>query len=104
MAKKKKLKCGVCGKPAIAVVASIFGAISYATCIECANAGREPWTHLVGGLVGCKRGQLIDGIQEFIDATCKYYNKTEDDLWNEIEQLCKDYEEYMKRDKLDSKI
>jgi len=101
---KKKLKCQVCGKTAVDVISSVFGAISYASCIQCMQANREPWDIVVGGLVGCKRGHIIEDVNIFIDATCKFFNKTEDDLWAEIEKVSNEYDEHMKRDKLDSKI
>lgn len=42
-------KCDVCGKETeVFVVCSSCGAISFAYCAECLNAGREPYDALVG--------------------------------------------------------
>lgn len=42
-------KCDVCGKEAETIVCcSSCGAISFAYCPECLNAGREPYDALVG--------------------------------------------------------
>jgi len=46
------LPCEVCGSvPSAVVVASTFGAISYATCMGCARARREPWYIVVAATV-----------------------------------------------------
>jgi hypothetical protein len=86
------LTCDICQKPAIGVCASSMGAISHAYCEECHRLGREPWTTLVGGLFGCRKDTIIDEVKSVIEVTCKFYNKTEDDLWTEVQILEKEFE------------
>ena len=57
---------------------------------ECALKNRQPWYVLLGGLVGCQKGKVRPSIQSIIDATCEYYGRTENDLWNEMENVMKE--------------
>jgi len=91
-------KCEICGKESVGVCCSCMGAISHSYCEECLNEGREVWTTLIGGLYGLTKKTMHPDIQFVIDATCKFYNKTEDELWQEVEQLEKDYDDYMRRE------
>jgi hypothetical protein len=89
------LKCEVCGQPALGVCSSAFGAISHAYCRECLTAGREVWSTLVGGLVGVGGpDDVVEEVKPRIAATCAFYKKTEARLWQEIDQLMKDYDAY----------
>ena len=90
------LKCEICKQPSIGVCSSPLGAISHAICGECITKGRQPWSTLVGGLYGCTKDNVADWIRPIIMATCKFYNKTEDQLWIEVERLDKQYEEYLR--------
>jgi hypothetical protein len=76
-----------------------MGPVSHAFCKECLTAKRQPWGTLVGCLVGCAKDGVADWARPYIEATCKFYNKTEDQLWEEVEQLGKDYDEHMRRRK-----
>jgi hypothetical protein len=89
--KTKTPKCEICQKPALGVCSSRMGAISHAYCEECIKAQREPWTTLVGGLFGVSRDDCADWVRPVIEATCKFYEKTEDELWNEVKKLEKEY-------------
>lgn len=91
------LKCEVCGKLANHVFASCLGPISHAYCVECIQAGREVWTTLVGGLFSLTRETVGEWIKPIIKATCEFYGKTEDDLWRDIEDYNKSFDEYMKQ-------
>lgn len=79
--------CEVCNKPGIGVCSSTLGPISHSFCRECLNAGRQPWNTLVGGLFGLTKDTVADWIYPIIEETCKFYNKTEDELWREVDNL-----------------
>ena len=90
--------CEVCGEKAIGVASSALGPISHAYCEECVALGREPWDTLVGCLWGIGDPDAVaEWVRPFIDATCSFYGKTEEELWAEIEELDKDYFEYCER-------
>ena len=93
---KLELKCEICGQPAIGVASSAMGAISHAYCRECVNAQREVWTTLVGGLYGCGPDEVADWVKPIIEATCKFYNKTKEQLWYAVEEMTAQYEESLK--------
>jgi hypothetical protein len=90
------LKCEICGNEATGVFSSCMGPISHAYCVECGKAGREVWTTLVGGLFGVTKETVAEWTQPVIDATCEFYGKTEDQLWEEVKKLEESYEEYMR--------
>lgn len=94
-----ELKCEVCQKPAIGVCSSVMGAITHGFCRECLTANRQPWTTLVGGLIGCARDHVADWTRPYIEATCEFYGKTEDELWEEVERVSKEYDEHMRRER-----
>ncbi len=89
-----ELKCWICDQAAVGVRASALGAISGAYCLECLSTGREPWSVLVGGLMGCERGQVGNWVTPVIEATLAFYEKTEDDLWAAVEQAGANYEKH----------
>ena len=81
--------------PRKGVASSVFGAISNAYCMECLEAGREPWFCLVGGLSGIRNmDQLRDEVKPIIKATLEFYNKTEEQLWEEIRKIDEEYIAY----------
>ena len=82
--------CDVCNGGPCYVVASPLGPISIRICEECALKNRQPWYVLLGGLVGCQKRKVRPSIQSIIDATCEYYGRTENDLWNEMEDVMKE--------------
>lgn len=84
--------CDVCGKPSCGVCASPLGPISHAICSECVQVHRVPWGELVAGLYGVPRDAVADWVEPYLKATCAFYKKTEDTLWEEIEKFSKDYE------------
>lgn len=90
-----ELKCEICRNPAAGVASSCFGAISHALCADCAMANREPWSTLVGGLMGLQRDGAAEWTKPFIEATCAFYGKTEDELWVEVAEATAGYEECM---------
>lgn len=87
-----RLKCEICKRSAVGVASSPMGAISHAYCSECIQLNREVWSTLVGGLFGVHNKEgCAEWVYPIIKATCKFYNKTEDDLWAEVKQLELDY-------------
>lgn len=88
----KELTCEICHKPAIGVASSSLGPISHAYCRECVNAGREVWTTLIGGLMTLDPVRVAERMRPIIEATCKFYNRTEEQLWDEVKKLETDYE------------
>lgn len=93
----KDLKCEVCGDPTHIVAASPLGPVSIAMCLWCIRADRQPWYVLVGGLMNLDRGDVADWVQPYIKATCAYYRKTEDELWEEIGETYQRYVESCQR-------
>lgn len=87
-------KCEVCGNPSVGVYASPLGAISCAFCKECGSKGRQPWFVVVGALMFVKRNELAEWTRPYVEATCAFYKKTEDELWAEVEKAQKEYEEH----------
>lgn len=95
--------CWICGSPSIGVRSSPLGAISGAYCLDCLEANREPWGVLVGCLMGCERGEVADWVKPIIKATLAFYNKTEDDLWNEVEKEIDEMDDYYRREEQEKK-
>lgn len=91
--RRQELECEVCGRPAIGVCSSPLGPVSHAFCRECLRADRQPWHTLIGGLAGCDKHTVADWVWPYIKATCAHYNKTEDELWEEVKGLDKKLEE-----------
>lgn len=87
--------CWICEQAAIGVRASAIGAISGAYCLECLSTGREPWAVLVGGLVGCERGQVGNWVVPIMEATLSFYGKTEDEFWDEVEKTGAGYKAHL---------
>ena len=92
----KDLKCEVCHEPAVGVCSSGMGPISHAFCKECLVENRVPWSTLVGGLYGCRKGHVAEYAKAYIEGTCEFYDKTEDELWAEVEKLEEDYENHVR--------
>lgn len=86
--------CDVCGGETVAVVSSTLGAISYAICDDCAIAGAEPWSILIGGLLSIGRANVAEWTQATIDATCARLGRTADELWAAVERTEREYERY----------
>lgn len=87
-----ELNCEVCGKPACGVCASPLGAISHAICMECLQEHRVPWGELIAGLCGVTRDGVADWVKPYIEATRLFFDKSEDELWEEIDKFTKEYE------------
>jgi hypothetical protein len=93
-----ELECEVCGKLAVGVCSSVFGAISNALCEECLRIGREPYGNLVGGLSGIDSIEgLADWAKEAIKPTLEFYDKTIEDVFADIKRNDDDFEEYMRK-------
>ena len=92
----KEPTCEICGKPAAGVASSRMGAISHAYCLDCLHNDREVWSTLVGGLFGLSPDTVADWVKPIIESTCKFYGRTEEDLWSEIRRLEEDYDAYCK--------
>ena len=91
-----ELKCEICKKPAVGVCSASIGAISHAYCQECIEAGREPWSTLVGASYGLTRESVAEWFIPTIEATCAFYKKTVDEFWAEVKKLEDEYDAYMK--------
>lgn len=59
-------KCDVCGKPAIGVCSSSFGAVSWSLCRECVNKPAEP---------ACMFEYLFDDVSNNGDGVAEFVNK-----------------------------
>lgn len=88
-------KCDVCGKETETFVAcSSCGAISFAYCQECLNAGREPYDALVGmGLTsGCINKTYK---QQILLPSLKFFGKTIAEFNADVEQMDADYYDWL---------
>jgi hypothetical protein len=91
------LNCEICDKEAKGVGASMLGPISHAYCTECLVEEREVWSTLIAGLFELNNQTIADFMKPIIKATCKFYNKTEDEMWKEVEEAEQAYYDYMDR-------
>jgi hypothetical protein len=88
-----ELKCDVCKEPAIGVCSSGLGPVSFAYCAECLRERRQPWGALIG--FGVSVGKVMVGwAKEMIETNCRYYNKTVDEFWEEVEVAEREYERH----------
>ena len=89
-------KCDVCGKETNTVVCcSSCGAISFAYCEECLNAGREPYDALVGmGLTS----DIINNTykQQILWPSLKFFGKTIEQFDADVEKADEEYMEWVK--------
>lgn len=95
-------KCDVCGKEAETVVCcSSCGAISFAYCQECLNAGREPYNALVG------MGLPYDCInktyrEQILLPSLKFFGKTIEEFNKDVEKMDEEYAEWVKNNESNS--
>ncbi len=92
--------CEVCRTVTqVYVASSALGAISHASCERCAIEGYEPWSTIVGGLWGAVNGPNLDNLHESVrpnvERMLTFHKKTVEDLWREIQELDRSYDEYM---------
>ncbi len=53
---------------------------------------------LVGGLIGVERGHVADWVKPVIEATLKAEDKTEDELWEDVDKSAREYREAMEKE------
>ena len=84
-------KCNVCGKEAETVVCcSSCGAISFAYCPECLNAGREPYDALVG--MGLTSDMINKSYKnEILLPSLKFFGKTLQEFDADVEKMDEEY-------------
>ena len=89
-------KCDVCDKEAETVVCcSSCGAVSYAYCRECLNAGREPYSALVGmGLPSDCINKTYK--QQILLPSLKFFGKTIEEFDADVEKMDEEMKEYFK--------
>ena len=87
-------QCNVCKKEAkTTVCCSACGAISFAYCNECLEAGFEPYSALVG--MGMHYEDISKSFKHAIlDPSLKFYKKTVEQFNADVKQLDDDYAEY----------
>ena len=49
-------------------------------------------------MMACERGEVADGVRPIIEATLKFYGKTEDELWDEVQKSNEAYEAYLAKE------
>ncbi len=86
-----KYTCAICFNAAVGIAASSIGPISHPYCKTCLEANREVWHTLIAGLFGCSKGNVVKWVQDCINATCKFYNRTEDQMWTEVQKFEDEY-------------
>ena len=97
-----KLTCDVCGSDENTMVrASAAGPISLVYCGECVRTNREPYGILVAYLSGIgsnisSRDDIADWIYPVIQDTLGFYDKTEEELFADVNAAYGKYTEYLK--------
>jgi hypothetical protein len=82
--------CDVCRGPSIGVASSGLGAISFAYCTRCAQAGAEPYGMLVGAVADCDGVHgCAEWLKESINATLAIVGKTREQFDADVEQAKK---------------
>jgi hypothetical protein len=92
-----ELICEVCGKEAVQVVASRFGAVSNAYCPECLGKGIEPYSNAISLLFCVPYPELWDEYKEIVFRSVVAAGHTMRDAAIEVTRLDRQYEEYCKR-------
>lgn len=89
-------KCDVCGKETETMVcSSSCGGVSFAYCRECLNAGREPYSALVGmGLYYADMNRTYK--EQILLPSLKFHGKTIEEFNADVEKLDEDYAEWVK--------
>lgn len=92
-------KCDICGSTEdVIVCCATAGAVSHAYCKVCMEANRECWGTLVGGLMGVAGpDDVSDSFKPIIKATCEFYGRTEDELWEAVSRAENEYCEAERR-------
>lgn len=90
-------KCDVCGKETeVIVVCSTCGAISFAYCDECLNAGREPYDALVGmGLTSDCLNKTYK--QNILIPSLNFYGKTIAEFNEDVIKMDEEYYDWLQR-------
>lgn len=89
--------CSCCGKEKeVFVACSMLGAISFAYCADCLNAGVEPYDALVDyiSFAGAYPEDIQPDWLDFIKLNLEFYNKTEEQFKKDLRKA----EEAMSRD------
>lgn len=82
-----KLKCVVCGKPAVGVACSSTGPVSFAYCAECLRANREPYGALVASVVGIESWDLVaEWYRPVVLSNLKAEGKTLEEFFADVEE------------------
>lgn len=82
------LKCDVCGQPAIEVVASSLGPISFAKCEKCLKEGLEPYWIVVGtfAMIG-GIDYATDWLREIVDRTIEFNSVTMEKFLEDVQSM-----------------
>ena len=89
-----KCLCEICNNEAVAVVCSVFGAVSYATCAECAAKGIEPYDNVVGAMLHFD--EFGEGYKTIAENSIKYAGKTIEEFNRDVDELCQSYYDFLK--------
>lgn len=88
-------KCDVCGKETeVIVVCSTCGAISFAYCYECLNAGREPYDALVGmGITSDYMNKTYK--QHILMPSLQFHGKTLEEFDTDVIKMDEEYYDWL---------
>lgn len=89
-----KVLCEVCGNESDAVICSVFGAISYATCAECAAKEIEPYDNVVGAMLYFD--EFGEGYKTIAENSIKYAGKTIEEFNRDVDELCQSYYDFLR--------
>ena len=88
--------CCVCNAEAVTVCNGL-GPMSEAYCKECLDKRRYSWSNVVAYLWTLDPREINDEILESLKPTFEYYNKTKEDLFDEILKYQERFEEEMRK-------
>ena len=91
-----KVLCEVCGNESDAVICSVFGAISYATCADCATKGIEPYDNVVGAMLHFD--EFGEGYKTIAENSIKYAGKTIEEFNRDVDELCQSYYDFLENE------
>ena len=91
-----KCLCEICNNEAVAVVCSVFGAVSYAICSDCAAKDIEPYDNVVGAMLHFD--EFGEGYKTIAENSIKYVGKTIEEFNRDVDELCQSYYDFLENE------
>jgi len=62
--------------------------------MECLALGRQPYSTLMGGVMGLPKATAQEVYGEIIKSTLEFYKRPEDEFWKDVDKALEEYEAY----------